>query len=74
MSIPRCREHLPKRCTRNYVTAVEPFGYPATALVYGSAKCEKPALIWHEDTEKLVFDGGQRVFCAFTATMKVRAK
>lgn len=74
MSIMRCRGHVPKRTTRDYVAMVEPVGYPETALVCGSKHCREPALIWLERHEKVEFDAGERVFKAFTATMKVRAK
>jgi len=73
MAIMRCKVHTPKRVQRNYVAAVEPVGYPQTALVCGSVKCEAPAFIWLEDHEKQAFDRGERVFQAFTASMKVRA-
>lgn len=74
MSIMRCRNHAPKRATREYVAVVEPVGYPDTALICGSARCREPALIWLERHEKAAFDSGERIFKAFTSTMKVRAK
>lgn len=74
MSIMRCAEHLPKRATRDYVGAVEPVGFPDTALVCGSKHCRAPALIWLERHEKEQYDAGERVFEAFTPSMKVRAK
>ena len=74
MSIMRCTDHAPRRATRIYVGAVEPVGYPDTALVCGSKQCRNAALIWLEDSEKVKYDAGERVFSAFTATMKVRAK
>ena len=74
MSIVRCRDLPPKRSIRDYVTAVEPVGYPNTALVCGSSYCEEPAFIWLEAQEKEQFDSGTRIFPAFTSTMKVRAK
>ena len=74
MSIMRCPNHAPKRATRDYVVAVEPVGYPDTALICGSMYCEESAMIWLEQHEKEAFDSGQRIFMAFTATMKVRAK
>lgn len=74
MSIMRCPEHAPKRTRRDYAGAVEPVGYPDTALVCGSVHCREPALIWLERDEKAEFDGGERVFKAFTPSMKVRAK
>jgi hypothetical protein len=73
MAIMRCKTHTPKRAQRNCVAAVEPVGYPETALVCGSTSCEAPAFIWLEDHEKVAFDRGQRIFKSFTATMKVRA-
>lgn len=73
MAIMRCKEHTPKRAKRDYTAAVEPIGYPNTALVCGSTHCENPALIWLERHEKEAFDQGDRIFQAFTASMKVRA-
>ncbi|QIK95562.1 hypothetical protein G7076_02880 [Sphingomonas sp. HDW15A] len=69
----RCKSHAPRKAIRNYVWAVEPVGYPATALVCGSVHCMEPAFIWLEEEEARQFDAGERVFRAFTATMKVRA-
>ena len=74
MSIMRCRDHAPKRTTRDYAGAVEPVGFPETALVCGSKHCRGPALIWLERHEQADYDTGERVFKAFTSTMKVRAK
>lgn len=74
MAIMRCRAHVPKRATRNYVISVEPVGYPDTALICGSVQCREPALIWLEQHEKATYDVGERIFQAFTPTMKVRAK
>lgn len=73
MAIMRCRGHSPTRAKRDYVAAVEPVGYPNTALVCGSVRCREPALIWLERDEKAAFDVGERIFQAFTSTMKVRA-
>ena len=74
MAIMRCPAHVPKRTTRAYAGSVEPVGYPATALVCGSVHCREPALIWLEKREREQFESGERVFKAFTASMKVRAK
>lgn len=74
MAIMRCPEHAPRRTKRTYARSVEPLGYPETALVCGSAHCREPALIWLETPELRDFDMGERVFCAFTQSMKVRAK
>jgi hypothetical protein len=73
MAIMRCRTHPPARAQREYVAAVEPVGYPVTALVCGSVRCREPALIWLELAEKVEFDAGERIFRSFTSTMKVRA-
>jgi hypothetical protein len=52
---------------------VRPVGFPNTALICGSTYCEEPALVWLERHEKAAYDRGERIFKAFTATMKVRA-
>ena len=74
MAIVRCSSHPPKPRTRTYVATVEPVGYPETAMVCGVTECVEPGLIWLEETEKAAFDRGERIFRAFTATMKMRAK
>jgi hypothetical protein len=74
VAIMRCQEHPPKRTTRRYAGAVEPIGYPETAVVCGSAHCRAAALIWLEQHEMAEFMNGERVFKAFTPSMKVRAK
>jgi hypothetical protein len=73
MAIMRCIAHSPKKAQRDYVAAVEPVGYPETALICGLTSCENPAFIWLEDHEKLASDRGGRIFKAFTPSMKVRA-
>ena len=52
---------------------MRPVGYPNTALICGSTYCEEPALVWLERHEKAAYDRDERIFKAFTATMKVRA-
>lgn len=74
MAIVRCRSHVPKGRTRDYVASVEPVGYPDTAMVCGSKHCPEPGLIWLERAEKEVYDGGERIFRSFTDTMKMKAK
>lgn len=73
MAIVRCRRHKPTGRTREYVSAKEPVGYPVCALVCGSVSCEEPGLIWLERDEDVAYQRGQRIFQAFTATMKMRA-
>ena len=55
------------------MASVLPVGYPETAMVCGSVSCEAAGLIWLEREEKAEYDKGQRVFQAFTNTMKMRA-
>jgi hypothetical protein len=73
MAIMRCRAHAPHGRAREYVAAVEPVGFPNSALVCGSKHCKEPAFIWLEGAEKVDYDSGVRVFRCFTDTMKVRA-
>lgn len=73
MAVMRCRAHAPQGRTRDYVAAVKPVGFPNSALVCGSKRCEEPAFIWLEGAEKVDYDSGRRIFSAFTDTMKVRA-
>ena len=72
MAIVRCRIHKPTGRTRNYVASVEPVGYPETAMVCGSKTCDAPGLVWLETDEKSAYDRGERIFRAFTDTMKMR--
>ena len=74
MAIVRCQSHPPKGRTRSYVAAVEPVGYPDTAMVCGVTECSEAGLIWLDDVEKAAYDKGERIFKAFTASMKMRAK
>jgi len=74
MALMRCKTHAPEGKTRAYVHAVEPVGFPSTALVCGSAKCNASAYIWLEKAEKKEYDKGQRVFQGPTAALKGRAK
>lgn len=74
MAIMRCPIHVPKRTTRQYAGAVEPVGYPETAVICGSKHCREPALIWLETHEMDQHRRGERIFQAFTSSMKVCAK
>jgi hypothetical protein len=74
MALMRCRLHAPAGRTRSYAYAVEPMGFPSTALVCGTPKCNASAYIWLEKAEKKIYDQGQRVFAAPTKAMKVRAR
>jgi len=74
MAIVRCSTHPPIGRTRSYVASVEPIGYPDTAMVCGSKPCCEPGLAWLEEDERAAYDRGERIFQAFTATMKIRVK
>lgn len=74
MAIMRCPDHKPRRTTRDYAGNVEPVGFPETALVCGSKYCREPALIWLEANEMSAYATGERIFQAFTASMKVKAR
>ena len=74
MALMRCKTHIPAGQTRAYVHPVEPMGFPSTALVCGTAKCNASAYIWLEKKEKKEYDLGQRVFSGPTAALKVRAR
>ena len=74
MAISRCLGHVPHGRTRNYTMHVRPVGYPNTALVCGSKECCEPGLIWLEDFEADAYRNGERIFMAFTTTMKMKAE
>lgn len=74
MAISRCPRHKPTGRTRAYVAALEPVGYPDTAIICGSKECLEPGLVWCEAHEKSAYDAGERVLQAFTATMKFKVK
>ena len=58
---------------RKYVRAVQPVGYPKTALICPRAKCNNPGMIWLEKEESVTYDAGKRVFKLQTNTVKIRA-
>src|SRR3546814_9391925 len=72
MAIVRCRMHAPHGGDADFIAAVEPLGFPGSALVCGSRACDEPAFIWLEGAEKLDYDVGIRVFRAGAGAMKVR--
>lgn len=74
MALMRCRLHAPVGKSRSYAHAVEPVGFPSTALVCGSAACNASAYLWLKPAERREYDRGQRVFRGPTAAVKVRAK
>lgn len=74
MAIMRCEVHRPTGRSRDYVGSVRPVGFPNTALVCGSMRCESSALIWLESHELAAYEQGTRIFHSPTATTKVRAQ
>lgn len=73
MAVVRCRMHAPHSGDPEYKAAVEPVGFPQSALVCGSRGCNEPAFIWLEGAEKIDYDGGTRIFHAGSSEIKVRA-
>lgn len=47
---------------REYVHAVNPIGYPATAALCGRTGCENPGRAWLTQGEYDKYQQGQRVF------------
>lgn len=74
MAIVRCEKHEPVGRTRSYASAVEPVGYPDTALVCGLKQCEEPGLVWLEQDELDTYKSGGRVFFMPTFAAKLRVK
>ncbi len=62
MAIVRCQDHPPQ--TKNYAIAVEPVGYPNTALICGREEQDHDEIGWvfllPEEYEQ--YQNGQRVF------------
>ena len=73
MAVIRCRMHAPHGSDPEFVAAVEPPGFPDSALVCGSRACHEAAFIWLEGAEKVDYDSGVRIFHAESGETKVRA-
>lgn len=75
MALVRCEQHgRPNGHKRNYVSYVQPVGFPATAAICGRHECENPGLIWLEQHELDAYKRGQRVFYGESSVMKARAQ
>jgi hypothetical protein len=72
MALMRCRSHAPVTAAGKHIAAVQPIGFPQSALVCSSEHCEQPAFIWLEGAEKVDYDSGTRVFRVSVDTIKVR--
>src|ERR1700731_1363152 len=57
MAIARCVQCWPPGSGRAYALAIEPIGYPDTALICGTAGCERPALLWLRASELIEYHG-----------------
>ena len=62
----------PRGRTRRYVVAVKPVGYPDTAAICGRSKCGHPGLVWLDESEKVAYDNGERIFEVPNAAVKIR--
>ena len=61
MAIVRCQDHPPR--TTNYAIAVEPVGYPETALICGrEEEHRKTGWVYLLPNEYTEFQDGKRVF------------
>jgi hypothetical protein len=74
MALVRCEKCKVQRNAEDYVQAVEPVGFPTTAVICGSVGCANPGLIWLKAEEKSAFENGQRVFELATHATKVQAR
>ncbi len=74
MAIVRCANHEPIGRTKTYAGAVEPVGYPETAVVCGLKQCDKPGLVWLDQDEIDAYERGERVFFMPTFAAKLRVK
>ena len=74
MAIARCVQCWPPGPGRAYALAIEPVGYPESALICGTAGCERPALLWLRASELIEYHGGRRIFPFPTRVAKVRLK
>ncbi len=50
------------RSKKNYVTTVDPIGYPNAAVICGIAKCTNPAKVWLDDNDLIDYQNGLRLF------------
>ena len=72
MAIARCVQCWPPGPGHRYALAVEPVGYPDTALICGTSGCQLPALLWLRASEAIEYHGGRRIFTFPTRVAKIR--
>lgn len=74
MALCRCKQHTPRR-TNQYVTFVEPIGYPLTSSVCGRTNCNEPGLVFLNKSEELEYlNHNQRIFSFASNVTKVKVK
>lgn len=72
MAIVRCRLHAPVEAGGRHIVAIRRVGYPGSALICGSERCDQPAFIWLEGAEKVDYDSGTRIFQVSADTIRIR--
>ena len=74
MALVMCKTHgLAEGRSREFIHPVEPIGYPDTAAICGSVRCEEPGLIWLDADELADYRRGVRVFRVPNDAIKVGA-
>jgi len=74
MALVRCKDHLPKGRTTDYVQSAEPLGYPDTAAICGSKHCDNSGLVWLTNREAHAYEAGQRIFEFATNVTKIKVE
>ena len=73
MALCRCKEiHSPPKSNK-YVVYAYPVGSPDTSSICGNPKCQKPGLLWLDDSESKAYQNGQRIFCGPSNMTKMKA-
>ncbi len=74
MALSRCKEfhNNPKGRNADYVTCVEPIGYPKTSSICGRNNCIEPGMIWLTKDEWNQYQNGERIFAYASAVSKVK--
>ena len=74
MAMVMCKTHgLAENGARENAHPVEPLGYPATAAICRSVRCEEPGILWLDADELADYRHGVRVFRVPTDAIKVQA-
>lgn len=64
MAICRCKEkHSPPQGRKeDYVTSIQPIGYPNTSSICGRKDCDNPGVIWLTKVEHEMHQSGRSLF------------